>query len=718
MKKLLTLLCLALASCTTGGDPDAGADAGSIDDAGSDAFVPRDASVACEPGAHLGEACSGTVQCGDNCFCNGIELCVDGVCVEGDPPCADEVECTSDVCDEDEESCTFEADDAACADEDQCNGAERCVPFAGCRPGLRLACMDGDPCTVGRCDPTTGCAFETRDLDLDGFADHRCGGDDCFDDPADGATVFPGATEICDNERDDNCNGALDYRETSCSAVNDDCDTAEDLPGPGIYIRTTRGVDSDYVLGCRASGADAVFRFALDSAQDVEAQLSVDSGAGSVAIRRADACASGPDSHCGNTSVLARNLAAGEYVAIVKTATPTSFTLALSFLDATPILPVDVCNDDTFEITASGTFSGFYADVNDDYRPSCRSSTTTAYRDAAYRLVLTEDSDLVISARSMSSGTVSTYLSLTRDCTSAESTLSCRQATEPEIRRLSVPAGTYYIVLEPSTTSASTWALTVDIQPAMPRNEGDACGTSIDIGGATATIPLDTLVLDYGTSCGGSTASARDANFFFTLADTQDVILTTEAGGIHYVALHGACGDRVSETFCASGTPRVTRRFLRMAPGTYHVTVATTLASGDLTASAEILPPTFPPPNDTCAAPSELEHGVPQAGDLLAAGDDVMSCGPTAAADAVHGLTLLERQNVTAVARRTDGTSEPIFVGLRSPECEGTSSDLVCTSGAPALLNRTLDAGTHYFIVESAPSFVGPYSLTVYLADP
>jgi hypothetical protein len=42
----------------------------------------------------------------------------------------------------------------------------------------------------------------------------------------------------------------------------------------------------------------------------------------------------------------------------------------------------------------------------------------------------------------------------------------------------------------------------------------------------------------------------------------------------------------------------------------------------------------------------------------------------------------------------------------------------VCTSGAPALLNRTLDAGTYFFVVESAASYVGPYSLVVYLADP
>jgi hypothetical protein len=251
----------------------------------------------------------------------------------------------------------------------------------------------------------------------------------------------------------------------------------------------------------------------------------------------------------------------------------------------------------------------------------------------------------------------------------------------------------------------------------MPRAPGDSCGTALDIGGATATVPISALIYDHGTSCGGTTASARDANFTFTLPATSDVILRTEAGGIHYVSLSDECGNRAAETFCTSGTPRIERRFLRLPAGTYHVGVAMSLTSGDLTASAEVLAPTFPPANDTCSAPALLSDGVVFRGDLLAAGDDVLSCGPMGAADALHQLVLTTRQNVTAVARRTDGSTEPLYLGLRT-SCDAPSSDLVCTSGAPGLLNRTLDADTYFFVVESSPSFVGPYSLTVYLAEP
>lgn len=694
------------------GGRDAGPDDAAMDDGGRDA-----AQASCAPDARLGQACTSTVECSDHCFCNGVELCQDGVCVAGASPCDDEVECTTDTCDEATRSCELVPDDTLCLDDDRCNGDERCLPSVGCRPGLRVTCSDGDPCTVGSCDPIEGCRFDPRDLDGDGFTDDRCGGDDCFDDPADGSTVYPGAPEVCDNERDDNCNGLVDYREPTCLGVNDRCDTAELLPGPGVYVRTTRGLVADTTLGCRATGPDAFFRFTLTSRQDVQAQLAVDSGAGSVSIRSASGCATGPDSHCGNTSVLARDLAPGEYVLVVKTAAATSFTLSLSLLPATPIQPVDVCNDTTQEITASGTFNGFFSDLNDDYRIPCRSATTTAFRDAVYKLVLTEPSDVRLTARTMGTSTTTTFLSLLRDCTSADSSIGCVQSSTAELRRLALPPGTYFVMIESSATTASTWSLTVDIQPAMPRNEGDSCGTALDIGGATVTVPIASLTFDSGTSCGGTTTSARDANFVFTLTDTRDVVLTTEAGGLHYVSIASECGNRATETVCASGTPRVSRRFLRVAPGTYHVAVATSLASGNLTASAELLPPTFPPDNDTCASPAELLDATVLSGDLLAAGDDVTSCGPTGSADTIHRLVLTERRNVTAVARRTDGTSEPLFLGLRT-DCAAPSADLVCTSGAPALLNRTLDPGTHTFVVESAPSFVGPYSLVVYLAAP
>jgi hypothetical protein len=709
--------CTVLAGCTVDGPVD-DLDAGpSFPDAQVDAPPRVDAGPPiCEAGTTIGDPCETSAECSDGCFCNGFEVCTEGVCTQRPAPCGDEHDCTTDSCDEEIDRCVYVGQDEMCDDGDACNGAETCVTGRGCRPGPRLVCSDGDPCHIGSCDPDTGCSFTVRDLDADGHPDERCGGTDCDDDPLTGGTRFPGADEVCDNAVDDNCNDLTDYREPSCGAPNDTCATAEMLAGPGTYVRTTRGAVSDYPLGCRATGIDTVFRFTLATAQDVEVALSVESGTGAVAIRRGDGCTTGPDAYCGATEVLARDLAPCDYAIIVRTGTASTFSLTLTFQTATPVRPTDVCDASTVDISGGGTFTGFFSDVFHDYTLQCRTGTTT-WKDVAYRLVLTEPSDVALVASTASTTSTTTYLSLVRDCTSADSTLACVQRASAEIRRRSLAPGVYYVLLESSSSTARTWTLDATITPALPRNEGDACSSEVDITNATATIPLPMVELDYGTSCGGTSTSSRDASFAFTLTDTQDVVLTTEVGGVHYVSLSRTCGDPSMEIACTSGTPRTTQRFLRLAPGTYHVTVSTGLTSGSITAAAMVEPPTFPPANDTCAGAIDLVDAVPVASSLRAAADDVASCGTAGSPDALHRLVLTETRNVTLVARRTDASTEPLSIGLRG-ECATPSSDLACASGTPALLNRTLPPGTYHVVVESTGAAAGPYSIVAYVAAP
>ena len=113
--------------------------------------------------------------------------------------------------------------------------------------------------------------------------------------------------------------------------------------------------------------------------------------------------------------------------------------------------------------------------------------------------------------------------------------------------------------------------------------------------------------------------------------------------------------------------------------------------------------------------PAEAVHG-----DLgkLQRDDVVVACGPASSLDTFHALTPAERSNVTVVARRADGAVEPLYVALRPVSCGAPTADLACTSGTPALLNRTLDAGTYHLVVESLPSFAGPYVLDVFTSAP
>src|SRR5690606_8616945 len=131
------------------------------------------------------------------------------------------------------------------------------------------SCDDGDSCTVDSCEPGVGCAHEPRDLDLDGHADVRCGGDDCDDDPRTGGETYPGVGERCDNRRDDDCDGALDFEDADCVPTNDDCASALALPGSGSFSGTTRDLDADLELSCEGGGPDAVYRVHLDERADL-----------------------------------------------------------------------------------------------------------------------------------------------------------------------------------------------------------------------------------------------------------------------------------------------------------------------------------------------------------------------------------------------------------------------------------------------------------------
>jgi Dictyostelium (slime mold) repeat len=713
---------LVLASCTVAPsvatiDADFSYDAGAADVLPADGSLDASQETCGEPLRASGESCAASTECDDGCFCDGIETCVEGVCRQGADPCADDIECTDVSCLEETNHCFVVPRDQRCSNGDACDGAETCDVRAGCQVATPLYCNDESSCTVDSCDPARGCVFVPRDLDHDGFLSGACGGDDCDDDPRYGSEVHPGAAEVCDNQSDDDCDGLRDYFDDSCVPTNDACQSAILIPArTGTYSGSTRGLRRDYVLGCTSSlsGADAVFRFTLSETHDVRASVGGSNSA--LAIRAWDRCAAGPELRCAAgsaPSVLVRSLPPGEYAVIVRTAAA-PFELALDVSAPTAAPAFDTCTESTVAITASGTYSGRFEEVSDDYALPCHAG---AYSDAAYRLELTETSDVRLSARITDGSFYSpAVVALTPSCTDSAAARGCTVGAPAELTARTLDPGIYFVVLEPSE-AAIGWALDVAISPAAPRVPGDFCGNTIPItlvdGVGSASAALAGTVLDNGTSCGGTTSGYRDVFFSFDLNAPSDVEVNVSGPGYAYVGLEEQCGLIGSEQRCRSG-PTPLLALWRTLPAGHHVLVVAVGTGSNVSVGLHVAPSTPIPENDLCAQAIDLRPLVSRRDTLSTFADDVRGCAFGALPDAFYTFTLASRTRVLFNASDPNGeSSRRFYLTLRSG-CE-SSSDLACANGSgtssSTSLSRTLDPGTYTLIVESPVGDAGEFFL-------
>jgi MYXO-CTERM domain-containing protein len=141
-----------------------------------------DSATGCEVSLGSDADCA---TCGDDCtddYANAAGACVAGACSMGD--------CQAGFGDCDQVAAT--GCEAALNTTDHCGACE-------------TACAAGEFCI----DDGSGwiCSSDCPDADADGYADSACGGNDCDDS---NATVHPGASEVCGDGIDQNCNALTD----------------------------------------------------------------------------------------------------------------------------------------------------------------------------------------------------------------------------------------------------------------------------------------------------------------------------------------------------------------------------------------------------------------------------------------------------------------------------------------------------------------------------
>jgi hypothetical protein len=125
-------------------------------------------------------------------------------------------------------------DPADCDDANPCTDDD-CVGGVCYNTNNTDPCDDGDPCTMNDTCSGGSCSGLPLDADADTYVDEACGGTDCDDsDPL----VNPGATEICDNGIDDDCDGAVDGQDPDCEVPY--------LDPPGNVDATDVVIDPSY----------------------------------------------------------------------------------------------------------------------------------------------------------------------------------------------------------------------------------------------------------------------------------------------------------------------------------------------------------------------------------------------------------------------------------------------------------------------------------------
>ncbi|MET0791919.1 MAG: putative metal-binding motif-containing protein, partial [Polyangiaceae bacterium] len=208
-----------------------------------------------DAGSEAGAAGAADEDGGLNVGMVGEDPTLGGPC-EDDDQCDDGIPCTSDRCEQDLKRCRHSPDDSPCLDTVYCNGEEVCDPKLGCRAGPPVSCADGDPCTIDTCVETTqSCERVPRDADGDGDPVWNCAtGGDCDDtDPS----ISSLAKEVCNNKKDDNCDGRVD--EKGCvSPAYDVCKTALTISESGLTSLSLAATMLDYPTQCAPGGTKGV----------------------------------------------------------------------------------------------------------------------------------------------------------------------------------------------------------------------------------------------------------------------------------------------------------------------------------------------------------------------------------------------------------------------------------------------------------------------------
>ncbi len=341
----------------------------------------------------------------------------------------------------------------------------------------------------------------------------------------------------------------------------------------------------------------------LDATADVSvtATASAGSAAEPVVYLLDAACTSASEYACadsltGSAHFTLKSLPAGTYTLVVDSYSASAVGLvdvAITF--GAPTLPAnETCATAAPLPIDGGTVQVDLSTATDDLQISCDQASVTP--DVVYAFQLTTPADVVVTA-SGSGANPSLALRSAPCRTGAELQCANAQTNGTEtLRRRSLTAGTYFVVVQNSGTLGAPTPVTVKAVATtpLPPPPNDTCSAPRDLafaaGSTVASFSVDTSAAtdDYQSSC-NALPDSPEVVYALTLGTRRTVTVTARsapnAGSQPSISLRSAPCDGSSdagtlvELACSNGTP--TSAFIQVLdPGTYYLVVEAQGAQG------------------------------------------------------------------------------------------------------------------------------------------
>lgn len=374
----------------------------------------------------------------------------------------------------------------------------------------------------------------------------------------------------------------------------------------------------------------------------------------------------------------------------------------------------DTC-EDALDVSEGGLFVLELGGTAPQYGLGC--GMGAGQRDVVATFELTEPRDVQIVVRGLLvDGTQETATVAVRtDCDDVVTELECRHGFPGVLRRRALPAGRYFAIVRAGQSARVTLDVQLSEPTEAPTNQ--SCDDPIDVseGGRFESDFVD-VSDEHELPC--AFTGTEDLVYSFRLTRTQDVEISAISftGQPMSFAVRSQCDAPESTLRCLLDDP-ARGRLHELPAGTYYIIVESSPSREvDFSLDVAVLPPTPPPPGDSCGSPLELDYapdGTATAVGTLADRQDLVNVvcgcseeqGMTAGcgfflSDAVYRV---EVDEPTDLRLRIAGAEDAQMAYDLRAICDQPGTQIAC--GNPSRIDarvRNVLPGEYFLIVESA----------------